>query len=136
MTAELQTLFEYAREAGENAYVPYSNYRVGSALQSETGRVFSGCNAETANYKGTCAEAGAIAAMVRAGDRHIADIVVVGPGDDICTPCGDCRQRIREFSDAATRIHVFTNEGRHLKTYTIDELLPDGFGPENLGLKP
>jgi cytidine deaminase len=132
MTKTISELFEKAREAGENAYAPYSKYQVGAALKTDTGRIFSGCNAETANYKGTCAEAGAIAAMVAAGERRIAEIVVVGPANDLCTPCGDCRQRIREFSDAATRIHAVSNDGKTSKQYTMDELLPDSFGPHNL----
>lgn len=128
----LDTLFERAQSAGQNAYAPYSNYKVGAALTTESGRIFSGCNAETANYKGTCAEAGAIAAMVAAGERRISTIMVVGPANDLCTPCGDCRQRIREFADAATKVEVRSQDNAIGKTYTIDQLLPDSFGPDNL----
>ncbi len=132
MSNDLNALFEKARDAGLNAYAPYSKYHVGAALVTSSGQVFTGCNVENAAYKGTCAEAGAIAAMHLAGERRIADIVVVGPRNDECTPCGDCRQRVREFADATTKIHTFTNDGHHLGSYTIEELLPKSFGPQNL----
>jgi cytidine deaminase len=71
--------------------------------------------------------------MIAAGGRTIKNIVVIGPGDVECTPCGDCRQRISEFSDAKTRIHTFAAD-KHINTYTSDDLLPKSFGPENLGV--
>lgn len=132
MNKFLQMLFETARDAGERAYAPYSDYKVGAALKSAGGGIYAGGNAELANYKGTCAEAGAIAAMITAGERQIEAIAIVGPGDDLCTPCGDCRQRIREFATAETRIHIFAKNGVLMKTYTMEELLPDSFGPANL----
>ena len=85
-----------------------------------------------AHYKGLCAEASAIAAMVGAGERRLREVWVIGPGAHLCTPCGDCRQRIREFADEHTRIRVVDAEGRLLKDYTMEALLPDAFGPENL----
>lgn len=117
----------------DNAYAPYSNHPVGALLISNSGTVYTGCNVESANYKGLCAEAGAIAAMVAQGEREIKSIHVIGPGDALCTPCGDCRQRIREFAAPDTEIVVVNAEGLPLKRYDMETLLPDSFGPENLG---
>lgn len=116
-----------------NAYAPYSNHPVGAVLETEEGHVHAGCNVESAHYKGLCAEASAIAAMASAGERRIKTLYVIGPGAHLCTPCGDCRQRIREFASPETRIHVLDGDGRLLRSYTMDELLPDSFGPENIG---
>lgn len=117
----------------DNAYAPYSNHPVGALLISASGTVYTGCNVESANYKGLCAEAGAIAAMVAHGEQEIKSIYVIGPGDGLCTPCGDCRQRIREFAAPDTEIVVVNAEGLPLKRYDMETLLPDSFGPENLG---
>lgn len=125
-------LLAAARAAQANAHAPYSRYRVGAALATPDGRVFAGCNVENAAYpSGTCAEAGAIAAMVAAGGRRIAEMLVVGDGPEPITPCGNCRQRIREFADAATRVHAAGAAGV-LASYLLDELLPASFGPQHL----
>ena len=130
--AEPAQLLQAARAAQANAHAPYSRYRVGAALATPDGRVFAGCNVENAAYpSGTCAEAGAIAAMVAAGAREIADILVLGDGPQLITPCGNCRQRIREFASAATRVHAAGVEGVR-QTFTLDELLPFSFGPGHL----
>ena len=90
----------------------YSRFQVGAALEAADGRVFTGCNIENAAYpQGSCAEAGAIAAMIRDGARKIREIAIIGGGAELCTPCGGCRQRIREFADAQTRIHVCDGGG-------------------------
>ncbi|MGR4066397.1 cytidine deaminase [Halomonas sp. LR3S48] len=115
-----------------NAYAPYSQHPVGAMVESASGARYFGANVEVAHYKGLCAEASAIAAMVSAGERHLRHVYVIGPGEHLCSPCGDCRQRIREFADAETRIHVVNAEGKLLKRYTMEQLLPDAFGPENL----
>jgi cytidine deaminase len=117
----------------DRAYVPYSQHSVGAALQTPQGEWFLGCNVEIANYKGLCAEASAIAAMVSSGTRQIAALYVIGPGEHLCTPCGDCRQRIREFASPDTRVHVLDAKGQVLKSYDMETLLPDSFGPENIG---
>ncbi|MCE8021807.1 cytidine deaminase [Halomonas sp. MCCC 1A11036] len=117
-----------------NAYAPYSQHPVGALVESESGAHYVGANVEVAHYKGLCAEASAIAAMISAGERRLRHVYVIGPGEHLCSPCGDCRQRIREFADAETLIHVVDAEGRLLKRYTMEQLLPDAFGPENLGL--
>jgi cytidine deaminase len=125
-------LLAAALEVQTQAYAPYSHFLVGAAIRTRSGRVFSGCNVENAAYpQGTCAEAGAIAAMVAAGERQIDVVVTVCDGEMLSTPCGGCRQKIREFADASTVIHAAGPEGVRV-TYTMGELLPDGFGPENL----
>ena len=128
----LTDLFHAAKAAQANAYAPYSRFKVGATLRTPSGALFSGCNVENAAYpQGSCAEAGAIAAMALAGERRIAEILVVGDGEGLCTPCGGCRQRIREFADAATRIHVAGPEGVR-RSFSLGELLPESFGPDHL----
>ncbi len=127
-----QRLFAAALAAMKRAYAPYSKFQVGAAILGANGEIYSGCNVENASYPvGTCAEAGAIAAMVRDGAQRIREIVVIGRGDLLCTPCGGCRQRIREFATPETKIHVCGPEGLR-RTFTCNDLLPASFGPENL----
>ncbi|MCT8467297.1 cytidine deaminase [Chromohalobacter canadensis] len=116
----------------DSAYAPYSRHPVGALLVAESGQHYLGCNVESANFKGLCAEAGAISAMIAQGEREIATLYVIGPGEHLCTPCGDCRQRIREFATSATVIVVLDGDGAPLRHYTMEQLLPDSFGPENL----
>jgi cytidine deaminase len=128
----LEALLDAARAARDKAYAPYSKYKVGAAIRSSDGRVFTGCNVENAAFPvGTCAEAGAIAAMVMGGSRRIAAVAVIGSTADVCTPCGGCRQRIREFAEASTPI-VMAGEGAQKLTLTLDKLLPHSFGPDHL----
>lgn len=128
----LDDLFRAASAARGNAYAPYSRFAVGAAVATLDGRIFAGCNVENAAYPvGTCAEAGAIAAMVAAGGRHIAAALVVGAGDVLVTPCGACRQRLREFARGDTPVHVCGPEGLR-RSFTLEELLPVSFGPDNL----
>ena len=125
-------LFELAISAKANAYAPYSNFQVGSCIRTENGKYYSGANVENAAYpQGCCAEAAAIAAMVRDGERRIDEILVIGDGDALVPPCGGCRQKIREFARPDTAIHVCGPQGLK-KTFTLDQLLPASFGPENL----
>jgi cytidine deaminase len=132
MTTTEPELLAAARAVQANAHAPYSRFPVGAALRAGSGAVFTGCNVENAAYpQGTCAEAGAIAAMVAAGERAIDVILTVADGELLATPCGGCRQKIREFATSATVIHVAGPEGVRA-TYTMDALLPDSFGPENL----
>jgi len=105
---------------------------VGAAVRTPSGQVFVGCNVENAAYpQGSCAETGAISAMLAGGENRIAEIVVIGDGEELCTPCGGCRQRIREFASPDTSIHIAGKEGIR-RSFTLDELLPFSFGPENL----
>lgn len=115
-----------------NAYAPYSNHPVAAVMECPDGQQFAGSNVEVAHYKGLCAEASAISAMITAGQRELDKVYVMGPGEHLCTPCGDCRQRIREFATPSTQIMVLSKQGEVLKTYTMDSLLPDAFGPEQL----
>lgn len=127
-----QRLLSAAKAAMELAYAPYSKFQVGAAILAENGQIYSGCNVENAAYpNGTCAEAGAIAAMVQGGAHQIREIAVIARGDHLCTPCGGCRQRIREFAAPETKVHVCGPEGLR-RTFTREELLPESFGPENL----
>lgn len=134
-TAELPQLIEAARAARENAHAPYSKFKVGAAILGESGRIFAGCNVENAAYpQGQCAESSAIGAMVTAGDRRIRAIVVMGGeagAEEICTPCGGCRQRIREFASPDTPIHICDPAGLR-RSFTLEILLPESFGPTNL----
>ena len=115
------------------AYAPYSQFQVGAAIEDENGHIHTGVNVENAAYPvGSCAEAGAIAAMIGAGGRKITRIAVAGRGDLLCTPCGGCRQRIREFAAADMDIFICDEQGL-LKRFTLAELLPHSFGPDNLG---
>ncbi|WP_207477828.1 cytidine deaminase [Arenibaculum pallidiluteum] len=134
--SDLDAMIAAAREVMGRAYAPYSRFQVGACLRSESGQIYAACNVENAAYpQGQCAEASAIGMMVAAGDRRIAEVVVMGGGEGdggLCTPCGGCRQRLREFAAPDTRIHVCGPEGLR-RSFTLDELLPASFGPENLG---
>ena len=126
-------LIDAARAARLKAHAPYSNFPVGAAVRDELGRVFGGCNVENVAYpQGWCAEASAIAALVMAGGKGIAEVAVVGAGPGLVTPCGGCRQKIREFAGPHVRIHVCGAEGEIRRTFTLDELLPFSFGPDHL----
>jgi len=126
-------MFEAALAAQQQAYAPYSNYRVGAAMLTPTGNIYAGCNVENAAYpQGACAEAGAIAAMCMAGERQIAAVLTVCDGDDLGTCCGGCRQRIREFA-MSLDIPVYAADGKGVRaTFTLEGLLPHSFGPEHL----
>ena len=122
-----------ARAARAKAYAPYSEFLVGAAVKDEEGRIHAGCNVENAAYpQGTCAEAGAIAAMVLAGGQVIIEVAVIGAGDGLVTPCGGCRQKLREFCAADVPIHICGEDGIVKRSFTLGELLPESFGPENL----
>ncbi len=132
MTPAQQEMFDAALLAHGNAHAPYSHYPVGAAVRSESGRVYAGCNVENAAYpQGWCAETSAIAAMITAGERTIVEVLTISNGDMIGTCCGGCRQKIREFAALATPVYSCGPEGLR-KTFTLDELLPYSFGPENL----
>ena len=132
MTQANQALVDTLLTALGNAYAPYSHHPVAAVMECPDGQQFVGANVEVAHYKGLCAEASAIAAMISAGQRELAKVYVMGPGEHLCTPCGDCRQRIREFATPDTQIMVLSHQGEVLKTYSMETLLPDAFGPENL----
>ena len=126
-------LFEAAERVRAHAHVPYSHFPVGAALLADDGTIYAGCNVENAAYPvGNCAEASAIAAMVGAGAKRIKRIYITGIGTEPVTPCGACRQRIREFADLDTVVISHGVDGAPLVT-TLEALLPHSFGPEYLG---
>lgn len=130
---QIKILAKQAMAARDRAYCPYSNHPVGVAIVSDSGKVYAGANVEIAHYKGVCAEASAISAMVTAGERGIRAVVVAGPSMEyLCTPCGDCRQRLREFCAPDVQIYSLWKDGRLGAVHTMAELLPLSFGPENL----
>ena len=128
----MNDLIAAAKSARLRAHAPYSKLLVGAAMRDELGRIHAGCNVENSAYpQGLCAEAGAIAAMVAAGGTRIVAAVVVGEGAQPCTPCGGCRQKLREFARDDTPVIVADMQqvrGR----FTLGELLPHSFGPEHL----
>jgi cytidine deaminase len=120
-------LFVAARAAMRQAHVPYSHFPVGAAIRSESGAVFAGCNIENASFpEGWCAETSAIAHMVMAGERRIAEVAVVAEKMPRITPCGGCRQRLKEFGTAATRVHLCDADGV-VDTVPLGDLLPKAF---------
>ena len=128
----LDDMIVLARATKQKAYAPYSNFNVGACLRAEDGSLHAGANVENAAYpQGQCAEASAIGAMIAAGARKIVEVVVIGDGDGLCTPCGGCRQRLNEFATPDTPVHICGAEGLR-KTFTLGELLPGAFGPNNL----
>lgn len=128
----IATLVDAARVAQARAHCRYSGYPVGVALRASSGAVYAGCNVENASYpEGTCAEAGAIAAMVLGGDHAIEEVVVLTNGATPGTPCGGCRQRLREFARPDTMVHSMTSSGA-MRSLSIAELLPESFGPDHL----
>ena len=133
LPAQDAALFDAAEAVRKRAYVPYSNFAVGAAILADDGNVYAGCNVENAAYPvGNCAEPSAIAAMIAGGGTRIVRMVVTGPGKMPVTPCGGCRQRIREFAAPETPVTCIGIEGEPLVT-TLGALLPHSFGPEFLG---
>lgn len=127
-----ETLIKAAIAAMDKAYAPYSGFAVGAAVLDENGAVHAGANIENAAYpQGCCAEASAISALIMAGGRQIQKIAVAGRGEVLCTPCGGCRQKIREFGTAETEILICDEAGLR-QTFTLNGLLPHSFGPDNL----
>ncbi|MGB5871853.1 MAG: cytidine deaminase [Albidovulum sp.] len=126
-------LVEAAALVRENAHAPYSGFKVGAALRSISGRIYLGCNVENAAYpEGTCAEAGAIAAMVAAGDTQLAAIAVIADSPAPVPPCGGCRQKLAEFGASDTPVIMATTAGQS-QTTTIGDLLPGSFSPAHMG---
>jgi cytidine deaminase len=125
-------LLDAARSAQHNAYARYSGYKVGAALLAENGKIYAGANAENASYaEGQCAETSAIGAMITGGGKQIIEMLIIADGPVLCTPCGGCRQRIREFASDDALIHAAGPEGIR-RTFQLAELLPASFGSDNL----
>jgi len=136
---EAAELMKKAQEARGYAYTPYSHFAVGAALLCEDGSIVTGCNVENAAYSpGNCAERTAVFKAVSEGKQKFRAVAVVGAregeepnADSICSPCGVCRQVLREFCDVKTFLVYMTN-GKQIFCYTLEELLPLSFGPDNL----
>lgn len=121
------TLLDAARAVRENAYAPYSKFKVGAAILAASGKTYVGCNVENVAYpEGTCAEAGAIAAMIAAGDVAIAAVAVIADSPKPVSPCGGCRQKLAEFAQGDVPVTLATTDGATLQTCVAD-LLPGNF---------
>ncbi|HCW85405.1 MAG: cytidine deaminase [Planktotalea sp.] len=121
------TLKDAARDVRKNAHAPYSNFKVGAAIRTASGTVYQGCNVENVAYpEGTCAEAGAIAAMCAAGEREIAEVYVIAECPAPVPPCGGCRQKIAEFAAGDVVVTLATTDGIE-KSMTVADLLPGAF---------
>ena len=131
-TGKQAALLAAAQAARGNAYAPYSKFAVGAAVLDEHGRIHAGCNVENAAYpQGWCAETSALAAMVAAGSRRVRAVAVCAASPHPVTPCGGCRQKLREF--AADDCPVWLADLQGLRaTHTLGELLPCSFGPHHL----
>lgn len=128
--AAIETLVDVARRARAHAYAPYSRYRVGAALFTETGAVYAGVNVENASYPvGLCAERAALAAMVTSGDRRFLACAIVTDGMNPAAPCGMCRQALIEFADDAEIVLVGESGGDEVtrRVLRLSELLPEVF---------
>lgn len=120
-------LLKLAQDAASYAYAPYSNFKVGCAIQSSSNQFYTGCNVENIAYpNGSCAETGAISAMIAGDDKQINAILIYADSQTLITPCGACRQRIAEFANKDTIIYLANSKGIQ-EEYTIDELLPNNF---------
>ncbi len=127
-----EKLFDLAKAAFARAYAPYSDFRVGAAILSSNGNFYSGCNVENISYPcGTCAETGAVSAMICGGDSLIEEILILAGGGSLIKPCGACLQRIKEFSGTGTKIHLASPDGI-ICTCTLEQMLPMAFNVEEL----
>lgn len=125
-------LLDDAKTVREKAHAPYSGFKVGAAIRAASGAVYVGCNVENAAYpEGTCAEAGAISAMIAGGDTQIAEVAVVGDAPGPVSPCGGCRQKIAEFAPKGTPVTMANMSGAS-ETLTIEALLPLAFAKAHM----
>lgn len=124
-------LIKQALNAQESAYAPYSSFHVGAAIIDENDKIHAGCNVENSAYPlGECAESAAISSMILSGGKFIKKIMLVSSGKLLVTPCGGCRQKIREFSDEHTMVLVYHND--KITNFTVNELLPHSFSKDHL----
>jgi cytidine deaminase len=128
----MMTLLSAATAVRENAYAPYSRFKVGAAIRAASGVVYAGCNVENVAYpEGTCAEAGAIAAMIAAGDTVIAEVLVIADSPAPVPPCGGCRQKLAEFAARDVQVTLCTTDGAS-KVMTVADLLPGSFSAAHM----
>lgn len=127
------SLLDTARAARDKAYAPYSRFKVGAAIRATSGTIYAGVNVENAAYpEGTCAEAGAIAAMILGGDTRIAEVAVIADATVPVAPCGGCRQKLAEFGAADVRVTMANLQGEE-KVMTLSDLLPGAFQQDHMG---
>lgn len=125
-------MLKAARDVREQAYAPYSNFKVGAAIRAASGAIYTGCNVENVAYpEGTCAEAGAIAAMIAAGETVIRETLVIADSPLPVSPCGGCRQKLAEFSEGEMLVTMTTVNGV-TQTLTMAELLPGAFTAQHM----
>lgn len=128
----VRDLHAAACQAFERAYAPYSGFKVGAAVLDDCGHISRGCNVENASYPcGTCAEAGAIAAMIAGGGKKIREILIVADSRELIKPCGACLQRIAEFAAPETPVHLADSQNVR-QTFKLSDLLPQAFNAEEL----
>lgn len=128
------SLLDDARAVRENAHAPYSKFKVGAALLTPSGNVYVGCNVENIAYpEGTCAEAGAIAAMVAAGETEIVEVAVIAGSPSPVPPCGGCRQKLAEFAKADVKVTMASTHGPE-QVSTVGDLLPGSFSSEHFSV--
>ncbi|MDK3074855.1 cytidine deaminase [Sedimentitalea sp. JM2-8] len=131
-TGQGMTLKDTAIKVRLNAHAPYSNFKVGAAIRAASGAIFAGCNVENVSYpEGTCAEAGAIAAMVAAGETELTEVYVIADSPMPVSPCGGCRQRLAEFGAGEVRVTMATTGGAE-QVATLGELLPGAFNTDHM----
>lgn len=133
----LEILKAKALEMTSRAYAPYSHFHVGAAVLAESGKIYVGANVENASYGAAiCAERSAICAAVNAGERRLTAIAIAGGkngvAEDFCPPCGICRQVMREFAAPGEFKIILAKANGETQIYTLAQLLPESFGPENL----
>lgn len=125
-------LFAAAQKAFGKAYAPYSKFCVGAAILGDDGKIYNGCNVENVSYPcGTCAEAGAIAAMIAGGSKSISEILILADSRELIKPCGACLQRIAEFAENDTLIHLANLTGVQ-QTLKLSDLMPLAFAAQEL----
>jgi len=126
-------LKDTALSVRENAHAPYSGFKVGAAVRGGSGEIYAGCNVENVAYpEGTCAEAGAIAAMVAAGETTLVEVYVVADSPVPVSPCGGCRQKLAEFGAGVVPVTMGTMAGVE-QVMTLSELLPGAFNTDHMG---
>ncbi|QIE45139.1 cytidine deaminase [Pseudohalocynthiibacter aestuariivivens] len=127
-------LLDAATKVREMAYAPYSGFRVGAAIRANSGKIYAGCNVENVAYpEGTCAEAGAIAAMIAGGDTVITEVAVIAGGPAPVAPCGGCRQKLKEFGQGDVCVSMHTLDGQ-TQTALLRDLLPGAFGADQMAI--
>ncbi|MEP2781657.1 MAG: cytidine deaminase [Pseudoruegeria sp.] len=125
-------LLEAAKNVRAKAYAPYSNFKVGAAIRSASGKIYAGCNVENVAYpEGTCAEAGAIALMVASGETELTEALILADSPLPVSPCGGCRQKLAEFGTPETLV-TMTNLQGNSRTMTLGELMPGAFTPSHM----